>query len=505
MTEPMKKYIGIDLGASSGRAIVGILESKLLKLDEVYRFSNGGIQLFDSLYWDTLRLFEEIKNGLKMCVEKYGPNFDGIGIDSWGVDFVLLDCNNELVGLNHHYRDKRTDGMVDEMFKVVRKEEIFNQTGIQFMPINSSTQLFSMVKSKSPQLTVTKKFLMIADYFNFLLSGKISSEYTLATTSQLYNPIKNEWAFDLIKKLGFNPKWFPNIINPGTILGKIYNSITNKTGLDENTPVIATLCHDTAAAIAVVPLEEDVKNWAYISSGTWSLMGLELSQPIINQKALKYNFTNEGGVFGTIRFLKNIIGLWLIQECKRIWEEQNRIKISYDEIDKLAQRAKPHTSFIFPDNEMFLNPKNMIKTIQNYCKGTDQDVPTGIGSISRIIFEGLAFRYRQILDQLQEFSDKKIEKIYIIGGGSQNELLCQFTSNITNLPVDAGPSEATTIGNILMQAIATGEIESLQQLRHIVRNSFKIKSFNPKNNSEWEKAHKLYLKYQEMQKDKPIN
>ncbi len=505
MKNPMKKYIGIDLGASSGRVIVGVLEDKLLKLDEIYRFSNGVIQVFDSLYWDTLRLFEEIKNGLKMCVEKYGPNFDGVGIDSWGVDFVLLDCNNELVGLNHHYRDKRTDGMVDEMFKVVRKEEIFNQTGIQFMPINSSTQLFSMVKSKSPQLTIINKVLMIADYFNFLLSGKIGSEYTLATTSQLYNPIKNEWAFDLIEKLGFNPKWFPGIINHGTILGKIHNSITNKTCLDENTPVIATLCHDTAAAIAAVPLEEEFKNWAYISSGTWSLMGLELPQPIINQKALKYNFTNEGGVFGKICFLNNIMGLWLIQECKRIWEEQNRTKISYREIEKLAKRAKPYTSFIFPDNNMFLNPKNIIETIQNYCKGTDQDVPTEIGTISRIIFEGLAFRYRQILDQLQEFSYKKIEKIYIIGGGSQNKLLCQFTSNATNLPVDAGPSEATTIGNILMQTVATDQIESLQQLRYIVRNSFEIKSFNPKNDSKWEKAYKLYLKYQEMQKDKPIN
>lgn len=229
-------------------------------------------------------------------------------------------------------------------------------------------------------------------------------------------------------------------------------------------------------------------------------MGLELSQPIINQKALKYNFTNEGGVFGTIRFLKNIMGLWLIQECKRIWEEQNRTKISYDEIEKLAQRAKPHTSFIFPDNEMFLNPKNMIKTIQNYCKGTDQDVPTEIGSISRTIFEGLAFRYRQILDQLQEFSDNKIEKIYIIGGGSQNELLCQFTSNATNLPVDAGPSEATTIGNILMQALATDQIESIKDLRQIVRNSFEIKSYCPKNFMEWNDSYKSYLKYLDIQK-----
>jgi len=501
MNDTEKRYIGLDLGASSGRVIVGILENKKIKLEVIYRFPNGGIQVFDSLYWDTLRIFNEIKNGLKNCVEKYGSLFDGIGIDTWGVDFVLLDENDELVGLNYHYRDKRTNGIYEEMFKIVPKEEIFNQTGIQFMQINSLPHLYSMVHNKSPQLLITKTFLMVADYFNFLLSGKKSSEYTITSTSQLYNPIKKNWAFDLIKKLNFNPDWFPKIVNPGTILANIHKSIANQTGINENTPIIVNLCHDTAAAVAAVPLEEDIESWVYLSSGTWSLMGLELNQPVINKKVLEYNLTNEGGAFGTIRFLKNITGLWLIQECKRLWEDQKKSLVSYSEIEKLALKSEPFNGFIFPDHAIFLNPDNMIQAIQRYCKQTEQEIPTEIGEISRLIFEGLVFRYRQILDQLQEFSEKEIEKIYIIGGGSQNDLLCQFTANITNLPIDAGPPEATTIGNILMQAIATGEIDTLQELRGIVRNSFKIKSFKPKNTSEWENSYKKYLKYFKTQKN----
>ena len=505
MNDSEKRYIGLDLGASSGKVIVGLLKNYKLKLKEIYRFPNGGIQIFNSLYWDTLRLFEELKNGLKKCVDKFGTQFDGIGIDTWGVDFVLLDKNDELTGLSYHYRDKRTDGMIDEMFKIIPKEEIFNNTGIQFLQINSSTQLFSMVKNISPQLSITETFLMVADYFNFLLSGKRRSEYTIASTSQLYNPVKKEWAFDLIKKFGLNPKWFPEITNPGTILGNIHDTVANQTGINNNTPFIATLCHDTASAIAAVPLEEDIESWVYLSSGTWSLMGLELNQPVINKKVLEYNLTNEGGAFGTIRFLKNITGLWLIQECKRLWEDQKKSEVSYSEIEKLALKSEPFKGFIFPNHSIFLNPENIIQAIQRYCKQTEQEIPSEIGEISRLIFEGLAFRYRQILDQLQEFSEKEIEKIYIIGGGSQNDLLCQFTANITNLPVDAGPPEATTIGNILMQAIATGEIDTLQELRRIVRNSFKIKSFKPKNTSEWENSYKIYLKYFKTQKSSSFN
>lgn len=488
----MKKYLGFDLGASSGRAIAGLLEGETLKLEEIYRFPNFGVRVFDSLYWDSLRLFEEIKKGLKSYVEKHGSRLDGVGIDSWGVDFVLLDENDEPVGPSYHYRDKRTNDIFNDMFKVVPREEIFNQTGIQFMQFNSAPQLFSMIRDKSPQLSITKTFLLIADYFNFLLSGKKCSEYSLATTSQLYDPVKKSWAKDLIRKLGLNPEWFPKIVNSGTILDNLHPSIANQTGLDLETPVIASLCHDTGAAIAAVPVEEGIGGWAYISSGTWSLMGLELKQPIINKKALEYNLTNEGGAFGTIRFLKNIAGLWLVQECKKIWEEENKSKLTYQEIMKSAEEAEPFQIFINPDHISFLNPDNMVKAIQNYCKESGQPVPTKIGEISRMIFEGLAFRYRQIFNQFKEFSKNPINKMYIVGGGSQNDLLSQFTSNVINLPVDSGPAEATTIGNILMQAIATKEIDSLQDLRRIVRKSFEIKSFKPKNASEWNSTYEKF-------------
>jgi len=501
MKKSRKKFLGFDLGASSGKVFLGTLEVGKLKLDEIYSFPNSGIQVFDSLYWDTLGIFEEIKKGMKIFVEKHGPELDGIGLDTWGVSFVLLDDNDEPVGLARHYRDKRADGMLKEMLKVVPKEEIYNQTGIQLMQINTSTHLFSMVKNKSPQLSFAKTLLMMADYFNFLLSGEKCSEYSIATTSQLLDPIKKKWAYDLIKKLGFNLGWFQKVVDPGTILGNIHPMVLNQTGLNKNTPLIAPICHDTAAAVAATPVEEGIREWVYISSGTWSLMGLELKHPIINEKALEYNLTNEGGAFGTIRFLKNITGLWLIQECKRLWDEQRESQISYDEILKLAEKAEPFTSFIFPDNNAFLNPHNMIHAIQNYCKETKQDIPMEIDVISRIIFEGLAFRYRQILDKLQDISNKKIEKIYIVGGGSQNRLLCQFTANVTNLPVDSGPTEATAIGNILMQAAATKEINSLQELRKVVRNSFQIKSFTPRNLSEWEDAYKTYLKYYDAQKN----
>jgi rhamnulokinase len=504
MKDTKKKFLGIDLGASSGRVFLGTLEANKLKLEQVYSFSNGGIQVFDSLYWDTLRIFDEIKNGIKAFVEKYGPELNGIGLDTWGVGFVLLDRRDEPVGFTHHYRDKRADGMLEEMLSVVLKEEIFYQTGIQFSQINTSTHLFSLIRNKSPELVITKTLLMTADYFNFLLSGAKYSEYSLATTSQLYNPIKKDWAYNLIEKLGFDPNWFQKVVDPGTILGKIHDTAANQTGLDKQTPVIAPLCHDTAAAVAAVPVEEGIEDWAYISSGTWSLMGLELKQPIINEKALEYNLTNEGGAFGTICFLKIITGLWLMQECKKLWDSQGASELSYPEVMRLAEKADPFISFICPDNALFLNSDNMIQTIQAYCKRTNQEIPNDIGAISRIIFEGLAFRYRQILDQIQDITDRRIEKIYIVGGGSKNSLLNQFTANITNLPVDSGPTEASAIGNILMQAVATKEIDSLRELRKIVRDSFEIRQFKSRDVSEWNDAYETYLNYYDLQRNTPL-
>ncbi|MHA1144216.1 MAG: rhamnulokinase [Candidatus Helarchaeota archaeon] len=490
----MKKYLVFDLGASSGRAMLGILDDKLLKLHEIHRFSNKGIRVFDSLYWDVLHLFEEMKIGLKKAAEKYGSRFDGISTDSWGVDFVLLDENANSVGFVHHYRDNRTNGMLDKMLKVVSKKEIFERTGIQFMQLNTSCQLYSIVKAKAPQLAITKSFLMIADYFNFLLSGQKCQERSLASTTQLYEPVKKEWARDIIEKLKLKFEWFPRLVDSGTIIGPLFPTVAAETGVDGVSPVIASLSHDTACAVAAVPVEQNIKTWAFISSGTWSLMGLELKQPIINDAVLDCNLTNESGAFGTTRFLKNIMGLWLIQECKNLWERRNGKKISFDDISKWAEKAEPFKTHVDPDDIAFLNPPNMIEALLDHVEARNQKPPTEMGEVARMIFEGLAFRYREVLEQLQKFSPDRIEKIYIVGGGSKNELLCQFTANATGLPVDAGPAEATAIGNILMQAIATKQLKSFKEMRKIVRNSFEIKTYLPKNVSEWDEMYETHLK-----------
>ncbi len=489
-------YLGIDLGASSGRVIMGTLNEGTLTLKEIYRFPNEGIRVFNSMYWDILYIYRQVLEGLKIFVNEHGEKVSSIGVDTWGVDHVLLDSNDELIGPVKHYRDNRTEGMLEEMFKIVPKEEIFDHTGIQFMPINTSVHLFSMVHSNSPRLKIASTILMIPDYFNFLLSGIKKSEYTIASTSQLCNSRQGTWDFNLIEKLGLKKEWFCEIINPGTVLGNIRKEISNDLGIDPSIKIVATAGHDTASAVAAVPADmKEYKRgeWAYISSGTWSLLGVELNAPIINTNALKYNFTNEGGVDGTIRFLKNITGLWLIQEVKRAWEMKHG-KITWDDIMKEAENAAPFKFFLNPDDSSFLNPPNMIHAVQDYCKKTSQEIPGTIGEIARMIFESLAFRYKQVLEFLENITGNKIKIFHVIGGGSKNALLCQFTSNAMNLPVLAGPSEATTIGNILVQGLATGTVETLQHLRAIVRNSFPLQQYFPDNTEDWEKAYEKYLK-----------
>ena len=369
---------------------------KKLELDIVYRFKNYGISINRSLYWDILHIFNEIMKGLRLSSEKYrDEEFESLGITMWGVDFVLLDENDELVGPVHHYRDRRTNGIFEKIFKVLPKEVIFRETGIQLMQINTIMQLFSMVEQKSSKLSIAKTFLMLPDYFNFLLSGVKCCEYSEATTSQLYNPIKREWAFDLIKKLNFNPEWFIRIIPPGTVLGYIQEDITKEIGLSKETKVIAPPTHDTGSAVVAIPVDMDKYNsgeWAYLSSGTWSLLGVELTEPLINKKALEYNFTNEGGLNHTIRFLKNISGLWLIQECNRIWNKKD-LNLSWDQIEQEAKKAQPFQNFFDPGDPIFLNPPDMIETIKKSCERQNQTLPETIGQISRAIFENLAEQF----------------------------------------------------------------------------------------------------------------
>ena len=490
------RVLAFDMGASSIRAITGSLDNnKKLELEVLHRFPNEGVQVGNSLYWNVLGLFEEIKNGLRTYVRKYGEDISSISLDFWGVDFALLDENDELIGQVYHYRDKRTDNIMDEMFNTVPKEEIFSQTGLQFMQVNTLVQLYAMIRKNSPVFSITKTFLMLPDYFNYLLSGKKSSEYTIASTSQLYDSRNHTWAIQLIKRFGLNPEWFLKTIQPGTILGEIKKDIASEIGLNPSIKIIAGACHDTASAVAAVPVnmaEYKSGEWAYLSSGTWSIIGAELEKPIINEKVLKYNFTNEGGINGTIRFLKNITGLWLIQECKRIWNK-NGLNLSWDDITQKANDAPEFQNFIDPIDDSFTNPPDMIEAIKTYCANHDQSPPEGVGQISRTIFESLAFKYRQVMDNLEDLIEKKIKVLHIIGGGSQNDLLNQFTANILKIPVMAGPIEATAIGNVLIQAIALGKIKNVSELRKIVLDSFQIKEFTSKDTKKWEEAYKLYL------------
>ena len=483
-----KKILAFDLGASSGRAILGLLSTnqKKLELQEVYRFKTGITRIFDSLFWDVLGFYNQIKKGLFETYQKHG-NVESIGIDTWGVDFVLLDENGNLVANPFNYRDKRTNGVIDKL--PMPKKELFDIVGLQFIQINSLIQLYSMVLSNSPALKMARKFLMMADFFNYLFTKRPISEYTLASTSMMYDLKEHTWSKKVIEKHGLDPSIFPEIVQPGTKISNILPSIASETGVSESTPVIATASHDTAAAIAAVPAKDE--NFMYLSSGTWGLMGVELSAPNTSELALKYNFTNEGGVKNTVRFLKNIVGLWLLQECKRIWEQSGK-DYSYDELTEDAINTKPFVSFIDPDNPMFLGPPNMVKTIKEYCKSTNQKVPESEGEITRCILESLAFKYKEVHGMLKEITNKKIDVFHIFGGGSQNKLLNQFAADATNLEVKAGPTESTSIGNILVQCFYSKEITSLSELRNIVRNSFDIETYKPENVSEWEDAFVHY-------------
>ncbi len=492
----MSKFLAFDIGASSGRVITGLLNDGNLELNEIYRFLNSGIKIDKSLCWDTPKLFSEILQGLKVYVTKYGGDVDGIGIDTWGVDFILLDKNNELTGPCYHYRDFRTEGMENEMLKIIPREEFYSKTGIQFMEINSAVQLYSMVHANSSQLSIADTFLMVPDYLNFLLCGKKANEYSIATTSQLFNPKKKDWAFSIINKLGLDQKWFKKVIPTGTVLGTLKDDIATNVGLDISTNIIAPACHDTGSAVAAIPVDMDKYSrgeWAYLSSGTWSLLGVELNEPIINKNALEYNFTNEGGLDNSIRFLKNVTGMWLLQECKRIWATAG-INLSWEEIVSKALGAKPFQYFIDPNDPIFLNPDNMVKTIQKYCQDHNQNIPKTIAEISRAVFESLAFKYKQVMEKLEELVGIKVKILHVIGGGASNRLLNQFTANSLNIPIKAGPIEATAIGNILIQAYALGQLRNVKELRKIVSDSFTIDTYYPENEFAWEVNYEKYIK-----------
>jgi rhamnulokinase len=493
MTE-IRKYIGFDLGAESGRCVVGELEGNKLSLTEVHRFTTHNVSSCGQFNWDILAIYQELVKGLSLASERFGNHFDGISVDTWGVDYVLLDADNRLLGYPCHYRDHRTDGMIEKSFNIVPKEKLYQQTGIQFVQFNTLFQLLAERNQKLNLLEITDKILLIPDFLNFMLSGQKKAEYTIVSTTSLADPMKRDWCWKLIDAYKFPRNIFPEVVEPGYKLDTILPELAKRTGISQDTLVISGAGHDTAAAVVSVPAHS--KDWAFLSSGTWSLMGMELPKPLINEQAMAYNFTNEGGVEGTIRFLKNIIGLWPIQECRRYWLARGR-EYNYVELAKLAMENGPAGAWINADDSRFLKPENMPEKITSYFRETYQKYKDEVGFIIRAILESLAFKYRSTIAEIEEVTGQKIGKLHAVGGGIQNEVLNQLTADALGCEVIAGPIEGTVIGNIGVQAITTGAVKNLQEFRKIVTNSFELKTYHPDKSSyfdEYEDSYKEILK-----------
>jgi rhamnulokinase len=483
--------LAFDLGASGGRAIIGKvnLEFKSVEMEEIYRFPNGPVRVRGHLYWDVLRIWSEVKEGILRAYRRYGNGIASIGVDTWGVDFTLLDSSGELAGLPYCYRDSRRAKAMKELLSVIAPEKVYMKTGIQFMPINPLYQLYALVKDKSSLLQSARTFLMIPDLFNYWLSGVIASEYTDASTTQFLDPWTKRWAFDLLDEIGFPTNIFPNIIEPGTKLGKLDQELVEELGISKNIEVIAPATHDTASAVVATPIDE---NSAYISCGTWSLVGVELPEPLVNRKAMEYNFTNEGGAFNTIRFLKNVEGMWFIQEIRRMLIKRGQ-EYSYDELTRLASEARGFIGLIDPDDPRFLAPIDMIDEVMKFLEETKQEKPKSIGELVRLVLESLALKYRLVIERIEDLTGKKIKKINIVGGGSRNWLHNQLVADFTNRFVEAGPEEATSIGNILVQLAGLGYVKSLREIREYVRNSFEIRQYTPNYTAKHEDTYQRFL------------
>ncbi len=490
-----RNYLAVDLGAESGRTILGSLDDEHLILTETHRFANGPVRLNDGLHWDVLRLWSDIKEGIGKSSSKAANSLDSIGLDTWGVDFALLDRNGALLSNPFHHRDERTDGLLNEAFKIMSRADIFNNTGIQFLQINSLYQLLAMVLQKSPLFEIAKNFVTIPDLFNYWLSGELTNEFTNATTTQCFDPHQRTWSENILDSFEIPSYLFKPVTDSGTRIGTLLPGIAAETGAGAM-PVLLPACHDTGSAVVAVPARN--QDFAWISSGTWSIMGVEANQPVVNEKALEYNFTNEGGVFGTWRFSKNIMGLWLVQECRREWMRKGE-EISFDALTQLAAHAKREAflSVIDPDFPEFLHPGDMPARIQKYCADTNQYVPQTKGEILRIALEGIALKYRWVLERLEELTGKHLDPIHIIGGGTKNTLLNQLTADSTGCTVITGPVEATAIGNILMQAIGLKHLGSLSDAREVVRASFEPELYEPKRTADWDEA---YVRLQKVMK-----
>jgi rhamnulokinase len=482
-------YLAIDLGAESGRGILASLSAGRLTLSEIHRFANVPIRLPEGLVWNILQLWSEIRGALALAAKDQGAKLSGIGVDAWGVDFALLDRGGALLANPHHYRDGRTDGMLKKAFRKVPRERVFARTGIQIMQINTLYQLLAMATRRSRVLDAAETFVTIPDLVNYWLTGRAVCELTNATTTQCFDPRKKTWARPLLRALGIPTRIFPPVKEPGTRLGELLGSVGDEVGLAK-VPVLLPACHDTGSAVVAVPAEK--KDFAWLSCGTWSILGTEVRDPVIDDRTLASNFTNEGGVFGTFRLSKNIMGLWLVQECRRTWARGGDDR-SYEDLTKLAGEAPPLRSLVDPDDPAFLNPGDMPARIRDACRRAEQPIPEDHGAIVRTALESVALKYRWVLERLEAIVGKTLEPLYMVGGGTRNHLLCQLAADATGRTVVAGPVEATATGNALMQAIALGHVGSLEDARTVVRRSFAPATFEPTRSSVWQDAYARFL------------
>jgi rhamnulokinase len=490
MSNSNKPYLALDFGAESGRAVLARLQSAILTIEEVHRFPNEPVEYGGSLHWDVARLWFEIRKTLS-SLEKI--ELAGIGVDAWGVDYALLGERGELLQNPYHYRDHRTQGVMEEVLRKIPREEIYRATGIQFMPINTLYQLFAAQRDTPTIVAAAKQLVTIPDLFNYWLTGNAVCEFTNATTTQLVDPVRRTWAVDLMQQLGLRSELPAPIIEPGSIIGMLLPNIAQNSCLS-GTPVIAPACHDTGSAVAAISARDGT---AFLSSGTWSLVGTELDAPVITQQALKLNFTNEGGVNGTTRLLKNVMGLWMLQSCRHSWIAQGH-SYDYRDLIEMASRELAFAHLVDPDDESFLRAADMPAAIADFCKKTHQSAPTTPGAYVRCVLESLALKYRLVLRSLEQLINKRIEQIRVIGGGSKNRLLNQFTADAIGRKVLAGPAEATALGNIAIQILATGSATSVQEVRTIVDRSFPTEIFEPRDTDLWERHAERFEHYCEM-------
>ena len=478
-------FAAIDLGATSGRVILATLSDGKISMEEIHRFADPIVEMQGHFYWDFPAIYKSVVDGLTK-IAALGVNIESIGIDTWGVDFVCFGKDGAMLRLPYCYRDPHTVGAPEKLFERMPRKTLYDKTGIQIMNFNSVFQLDTLRRNNCSALAAAEKILFIPDALAYLLSGEMVTEYTIASTAQMINPRAKLWDEDILSLLGLTADNFGRMVMPGEQIGVLTEEVQRLTGLGA-VPVVAVASHDTGSAVAAVPMEDEKS--AYLSSGTWSLMGIESQEPIISEQSFEMNFTNEGGIEGTIRVLKNICGMWLLERCRAEWPE-----MSYAELIAATEKEEAFRSLINPDAPCFANPTSMTKAIADYCQATEQPAPESVGQYVRCIFESLALRYRQVVEMLRELSPVAIERLYVIGGGARNEVLNQFTANAIGIPVETGSSESTAIGNVMMQAKWAGVVESIGDMRTMIRESLdERKRYEPQEAAVWSAAYEKYL------------